>query len=107
MARAAKTYALVIASDDTLYTASLPTAMATPALTGLRPGSELEVTGICVVETGDNRKLKGFQLLLRAVEDVVVIRAASWWTTGNTLIALGLTSLAVVAVLAWVMVLTA
>jgi signal transduction histidine kinase len=58
-----------------------------------------------MVETGDNRKLKGFQLLLRSVEDVAVIRAASWWTTGHTLIALGLTSLAVVAVLAWVMVL--
>jgi hypothetical protein len=38
VARGAKTYALVIGSGDTLYTASLPTAMATPALIGLRPG---------------------------------------------------------------------
>jgi len=105
VARAAKTYVLVLGSGDMLYTASLPIALAAPALIRLRPGSELEVTGICVVETEDNRKLKGFQLLLRAMEDVVVIRPASWWTTGNTLIALGLTSLAVVVVLVWVMVL--
>lgn len=57
----------------------------------LRVDSELEVTGVCVVSYSNLRpvlnfsKAVAFRLLLRAPEDVVVVRLASWWTARRLL----------------------
>jgi signal transduction histidine kinase len=59
------------------------------ALSKLRLGSDLVVTGICAMEmTASWPALTwvqpaGFRLLLRSPSDISVLRAASWWTTGR------------------------
>jgi len=52
-----------------------------PRLLGLRPGSELRLTGICAVYGGRPGVPQGFQILLRAPADVLVRRAGPWWTS--------------------------
>ena len=52
----------------------------------LRLGSELEVTGICVISLATTAptfaqiRPKGFRILMRSPADVTVLRMASWWT---------------------------
>ena len=53
------------------------------AIERLRVGSELRVTGIGQMDWDRSRvppKVRAAQLLLRSVDDLVVLRAASWWT---------------------------
>jgi diguanylate cyclase (GGDEF)-like protein len=46
----------------------------------LAAGSRLEVTGISVADVDEAHQLKGFQLLLRNADDIVVVQRAPWWT---------------------------
>jgi signal transduction histidine kinase len=50
-------------------------------LLGLRPGSELRLTGICAVYGGRPGVPQGFQILLRTPADVLVLHAGPWWTS--------------------------
>jgi signal transduction histidine kinase len=69
---------------------------------GLRPGSRLSVTGICVVRGDAARVPQSFQVLLRSPEDVRLLEAASWWTVRRALLAAaGLVAVAAGA-LVWV-----
>jgi len=61
-----------------LFTAAGPRTGRWPR--GLRPGSELRVSGICAVDAGELHVPQGFRILLRSPADVVVLRAAPWWT---------------------------
>jgi Histidine kinase len=75
---------------------------AEPWSLGLRPGSELRLTGICAVNAARPGVPQGFQILLRSREDVVVRHAGPWWTSRRATWALS--ALAGIAVLsfAWV-----
>ena len=76
------------------------------AIDGLRPGSELEVTGIVQLGYQEGTLSREFNpgrldLMVRDAGDVVVLRAPSWWTPGRTYVALlGVLALAVSA-LSW------
>ena len=81
-------------------------------LPDLRAGSVLRLTGVASAQIDPNHVYQllqlapvGFKLLLRSPEDVTVIHAAPYWTTGKTLGLLALLSLLIVAILAWVAVL--
>jgi signal transduction histidine kinase/DNA-binding response OmpR family regulator len=71
----------------------------------LEAGSYLQLTGICSVQVDPNRVPKGFQMLLRSEEDVVVLESASWWSAAHTLYLFLGTFLAALAIVAWVVVL--
>jgi signal transduction histidine kinase len=77
------------------------------AFADLREDSELEVTGACVVSYSNLRpvmnfsKAVAFRLLLRAPEDLVVVRMASWWTARRLLWALGGAAGLLAIVLLW------
>jgi signal transduction histidine kinase len=74
-----------------------------PSLLGLRPGSELRLTGIGAVNGGRPGVPQGFQILLRSREDVLVLRAGPWWTSRRaTSVLAALTGVAVLT-LAWVL----
>jgi PAS domain S-box-containing protein len=96
---------LSISADDESFRAEFEEATAGQALTALRVGSLVQLTGICRIHADENRTPVDFGLLLRAPEDVVVIQQAPWWTLEPALSLLGFTGLAVLLVLAWVVLL--
>jgi signal transduction histidine kinase len=77
-------------------------------LRGLRPGSDLLVTGIARVDwefepsAWPPRLPKQFQLLLRSPDDVQVIRTPSWWTPTRLVILATAIGAVLAATLAWV-----
>src|SRR5690606_13951446 len=75
-----------------------------------RPGSLLAVTGVCLVDPVNAGSLSyvqigDFSLRLRTADDVIVLRAASWWTAQNTFWVMLGTVVAVLIALTWVWVL--
>ena len=98
-------YTFLLDAGDSVFSAILP-APAIRALDGLRNGSRIQLTGICMIpETQASRHFrvpKTFQILLRSYRDITVLRRASWWTTEHALYAFGLTMLIVLASLGWV-----
>jgi signal transduction histidine kinase len=95
-------------SEGALWVATLPTTTPAAALQALLPGSDLEVTGICIVRL--NMKWpaislplpQDFSLLLRGPEDLRVLRSPSWWTPARLGTALGITAVLLVLALVWV-----
>ena len=77
------------------------------ALDELEPGCKVEVSGICAIETEAWSPdmlfphIRGFTLVLRTPEDVVVVARPPWWTTGRLVAAIGILFAAMFAVLAW------
>lgn len=69
---------LTLNEDGVLYSAKLRTADA--RMIPWREGSYLQLTGICHNHVNEDGESTGFRILLRSPEDVVVLRAASWFT---------------------------
>ncbi len=78
------------------------------SLDALRPGSELEVTGIVQLEYTSIAAPRvslvptRLDIVLRSADDVSVVRAPSWWTAQRLLAAVAIVAVAFVAALAWV-----
>ncbi len=98
---------LTIESDDVLVPVRFSTAQDFAKVINLRPGSELSITGICSVSfsklpgLAEEERPTAFGLLLRGVDDVRILKAASWWTRGRLLAALGLTGALLLVFLVW------
>jgi signal transduction histidine kinase len=80
------------------------------SLAALRPGSVVQVTGVCLVEAERSSAtnfptVQGFELQLRTADDVVVLKAASWWSIARAMWLLGGLMIVVLTTLAWVLVL--
>jgi hypothetical protein len=64
-------------------------------------GSEVVVTGICLIERGSswlagaNWRAKSFRLLLRSPADVVILKSPPWWTQGTLVQRVGISSVVV------------
>jgi len=77
----------------------------------LENGSLVAVTGVCVIEPGNEWRAggewraKSFRLLLRSPSDVLVLHAPPWWTLRKLLWMVALLGIIVLAAFAWVAVL--
>jgi signal transduction histidine kinase/CheY-like chemotaxis protein len=104
--RAGDQYTLLLDAGDLVFSAILPAEAGNSALNGLRDGSWIQLTGICMipetVATRHYRVPKTFQILLRSPDDIAVVRRPPWWTVEHALYAFGLTALVVLAALWWV-----
>jgi signal transduction histidine kinase/CheY-like chemotaxis protein len=93
------------------FSAVLDSSADTSPLAAIRPGSLVEVTGVCLVQpaAADGAlsyvTIADFDLRLRSTGDVKVLVAASWWTVTNTLWVLAATVLVFVVALVWVWIL--
>jgi len=68
------------------------------------PGSLVRVSGICVVDatvSAMKTVTRAVRLLVRTPDDVVVTRAASWWTVAHTLWTLGGVTVFMLGAFAW------
>lgn len=82
------------------FEAFLENSSNNPASLALRNGSELDLTGIYLMQATATQK-NGFQLLLRTVDDVLLIKAAPWWTTKYLFWAFGILLFLILAGVAW------
>ncbi len=104
---------LSLSRGETSVLARLPIVSAGDAATldRLRPGSELEVTGVARIDaelpadyvpSGRNPEVRPVELVLRSAADVRVVKAASWWTPRRLGAALAGVGAVLAAALAWV-----
>jgi signal transduction histidine kinase len=79
----------------------------THASSRIEPGARVAVTGICAVQLGrlgrftQGGQPESFRLLVRAPQDIRVLRAPPWWTTRRMLWALGGSGIVFLLAMAW------
>jgi signal transduction histidine kinase len=72
-------------------------------LPDLKPGSLLELTGVCVQPSGNiEPEVNLFELLLNSPADIRVLDQPSWWTARRALSVVSLLLLVILAILVWV-----
>ena len=92
---------LVVQSDDTVFEASIFDSEPGNILSGLEHGSRVQLTGVCLLETDDQKVPRSFRLLLRSPKDVVVLEGPPFWTLKRTLWAFGTMGLVILASMGW------
>jgi signal transduction histidine kinase len=93
---------LILQDGDRIFHAYLRSREGQHAFARLQNGSLVSVSGVCRIdpgewEAGETWRAKSFSIQLRMENDVVVLRAPSWWTLGKVLwmaAALGFVALA-------------
>lgn len=97
---------LLLQRGDVYFDAVFPANSPANRILDIPLNSDVQVTGICLVRSGGMWQVpQSFRMLLRAPEDVVVIRTPSWWNLTHTLWLLGITIGVLLLVMAWVVVL--
>ncbi len=97
---------LALKAGSRIFHAQMDASDSGPLIASLQEGSELRVTGICVVETGGaNNEPQSFHLLIRSPDDIAVLRRAPVWTLARMLWSLGVVALVALAAIGWVLLL--
>ena len=82
---------LVLEKDGFIFSAFLAQEDSGSGASRAQVGSEVAVTGICLIERGSSWqaggswRAKSFRLLLRSLDEVVVLRSPSWWNAQRLL----------------------
>jgi len=89
---------LVLQDGNTVFNALLPKSGA--GQLPLAPGSFLSLTGILVVGIDSSHQPRSFEIRLRSVGDVVILKAVPWWNTARAgwAVAFGLIVILIVVV---------
>jgi len=74
---------LELQAGELNFRAEVSTGAQTGSLNSIRNGSLVQLTGVSLVEADENREPKGFRILLRTPDDVVLLQSPSWWTRGR------------------------
>jgi PAS domain S-box-containing protein len=99
---------LVLQSGGFIFHAYLKGQQHTSEFENLEKGSKVSVTGICVVDPGEewhygeDWRAESFRLLLRSPSDIGVIQKPPWWTLRKLLWAVGVLCAVVLGAFAWV-----
>lgn len=109
-ARASGEQFLVLSESDFIFHAYLEQPPGADAFAALANGSQVAVTGVCLIEpgvwqAGENWRAKSFRLLLRSPADVELLRAPSWWTLQKVLWTTGTLGVVSLGAFVWVVVL--
>jgi signal transduction histidine kinase/CheY-like chemotaxis protein len=103
---------IVLSSGKHVFSVVLPAQAEARRWAAWKKGTVFKITGICSVKDGTAKtgvqrgfSVRSFQLLLRSVQDLVVIKSPSWWTPTHAVAALGVVAVLTLLVLAWVFVL--
>ena len=92
--------------NGTLFNATLSGQDSAQRLMAIPLNSEVRIKAICLVRSGGLWELtESIRLLVRSSDDVVVLKASSWWNLRHTLQLLGVTLAALLVVLLWTLVL--
>lgn len=90
--------------QNLLIPVDLSALRSTPALL---PGTEIEATGVCLMEFSqetfitDFPRISGFTLITRGDDDLVILSSPSWWTPFKFLSVIVVLLVALVSILIW------
>ncbi|HXI42914.1 MAG TPA: ATP-binding protein, partial [Bryobacteraceae bacterium] len=93
---------LTLQASAHTFDAEIQTPQASGFTDGLRDGSRLDLTGVCMIQPDESHVPRGFSILLRSPEDIVVLERPSWWTLSRLFTVLALFAAVIAASLAWV-----
>lgn len=102
---------MVLDKDNFIFQASLAQEEGGAGFRPVQIGSEVAVIGICLIERGSSWRAgeawraKSFRILLRAPEDVAILRSPPWWNTRRVLWMAAALGLVALAASAWVAIL--
>ena len=102
---------ILLSDGETQLAAELPRDTATQAaVTRIKPGSEVEVTGIVQLGitartvgglTVSHPALERLTLLVRSAADIAVVRSPPWWTPQRLAVAAGLLAAVALGAIGW------
>ena len=93
---------LLLQSSNLSFTAESETPVEDSRLTGIPIGSRIEVSGVCLTESGDDGRFKSLQVLLPTPGNFRILKAPSWPTPQHVRIALGILFSVLVVGLSWI-----
>jgi len=102
---------IVLEKDGFIFNAFLATSEGVSGFLTAEAGSEVAVTGICLIErgsswrAGESWRAKSFRILLRSPGYVAIVRSPPWWNVRRVLWIAGALALVALAASAWVAVL--
>ncbi len=97
---------LLLQQGQFAFDATIPATDSAGRLLSVPLNSQVRITGICLVQNGGLWSIpQSFRLLLRSPQDLLVLRAPSWWNLNHTLWILGATVGVLLVVIAWIFVL--
>ena len=102
---------IVLEKDGFIFYAYLAQETGGPGFSPAQIGSEVAVVGICLIErgsswrAGESWRAKGFRILLRSPQDVIILRSPPWLSVGKVLWMTGALGFIALAVSGWVAVL--
>jgi PAS domain S-box-containing protein len=94
---------LVLQDGPVIFPAIVQSPTASPDLTALKPGSLIQVAGICLMQGRGNHEPTAFRLLVAQSGDIKLLRAPPWWSLRNTLMVGGGLTLGLAAAFAWIL----
>ncbi len=97
---------LVLQASNLLFTAERDTSEPNPMLASIPIGSLVEVSGICLLESGSDGKIKSVRVLLPTSHDVRIIQKPSWLTPEHLLISLAVVFVFLVVAVSWTVMVT-
>jgi len=93
---------LVLQSTNSIFIAEKDTSEPNTFLTAIPIGSTVEVSGICLLESNDDGKIKSFHLLLPTSHNVRIIKKPSWLTPQHLLVSLAVIFIVLLAAIGWI-----
>jgi diguanylate cyclase (GGDEF)-like protein len=92
---------MTVSSLDQDFGVTIPDSIQ-GAADGLKLGSQLKLTGVCLITYDEYRRARSFRILIRRTTDIVVESRPPWWTLQHALWIMGAMLASVFAALAWI-----
>jgi signal transduction histidine kinase len=93
---------LVLQSTNFIFVAEKDTSGGNSLLTSIPIGSLVEVSGICLLESSDDGKIKTFRVLLPTSQAVRIIKKPGWLTPQHLLMTLLAIFIVLLAAIGWI-----
>jgi signal transduction histidine kinase len=97
---------LVLQTTNFCLVAENTSPVESKLVTAIPIGSTVELTGVCLLQSGDTSKIKSARLLLPAARDIRVLARPSWLTPRRLLTILGIVFIVLLVAVSWVVMLS-
>ncbi len=97
---------LVLQTTNFVFLAEKDTVDDNNLLTSIPVGSLLEVSGVCMLDTADDGKIKSLRLLLPASYSIVVLQKPGWFTPRHLLESLAAVFVVLLMAVSWMVMLS-